>query len=403
MNYKWPLNVNNFTWLDRLRICAFFLNPSNRWTQDKFVRKYEEEMANYVGCRFAVFVSSGSAANQLIAQKIKDDLIKKRQWHNKNKVVLNVVSWATNSSVWIREGFEPIYVDANLEDFSLDYIKLEEILKARHKEIACVFPTSVLGFVPDMGTLLHLQEKYNIKIYMDNCENTMGDFNHQNVCSYFTSTTSCFFAHQITTGSEGGFIFTNSEEEYEYFLLARAHGLLRNFFSYEDKLSFDPMVDHNKLVDIQFDFQVLSSNYRSSDINAMMGLLDLNRIHNSKNKRIELYHVFERNLSKDIFKLPSCRFLQMDVPFCLPIVLYPSIKPDYKLIPKIKEILKEEGIESRSFISGNMLRQKAYKKFGNYKEFPVAEHLHKGAIYIGLHNKVTESNIEKLMKDLKKL
>ena len=70
--YKWPLAQNEFTWLDRLKICGFFLNPKNRWTQDKYVKQYEQKLCEYTGARYAVFVSSGSAANQLIAQFTKD-------------------------------------------------------------------------------------------------------------------------------------------------------------------------------------------------------------------------------------------------------------------------------------------------------------------------------------------
>src|SRR4051812_31486974 len=115
---NWPLAVNSFTFLDRLKICGFFLNPKNRWTQDKYVREYEKVVANYVGAKYAVFVSSGSAANQLICQQIKDDLIAKNEWPARNKVIVSSVTWQTNVSVWVREGFEPIFLDVNLDDFA---------------------------------------------------------------------------------------------------------------------------------------------------------------------------------------------------------------------------------------------------------------------------------------------
>src|ERR1051326_9208497 len=145
MKFDWPLAVNNFTLLDRSKICAFFLNYKNRWTQDKYVKEYEKEVAQYVGSSYAVFVSSGSAANQLIAQEIKDFLTKKQEWPKKNKVIVSAVTWQTNVSPWIREGFEPIFVDVNLNDFCLDYNQVDRVLHKYREKIACIFPTSVLG------------------------------------------------------------------------------------------------------------------------------------------------------------------------------------------------------------------------------------------------------------------
>ena len=111
---------------------------------------------------------------------------------------------------------------------------------------------------------------------MDNCENTFGSFENQNISSFFTSTTSTYFGHQIQS-VEGGFIFTNSKEEYEYFLMLRNHGMTRSLS--------EPQKYNNPDVDSRFDFYCLGNNFRNSDIHAFIGLLDLKRIHKLKKKR----------------------------------------------------------------------------------------------------------------------
>ena len=68
---KWPLNVDNFTFLDRLKICSFILNKNNKWTQAEKVKLFEKNMASYVGSSYAVFCSSGSTANSMIAMSTK--------------------------------------------------------------------------------------------------------------------------------------------------------------------------------------------------------------------------------------------------------------------------------------------------------------------------------------------
>ena len=71
--FVWPLNNASFTLLDRIKLCLFFLNKDNFWTQSKYVKKIEEEFAKFVGSKYAVFVSSGSTANTLLAMHLKDN------------------------------------------------------------------------------------------------------------------------------------------------------------------------------------------------------------------------------------------------------------------------------------------------------------------------------------------
>ena len=72
MQYNWPLNVDNFTFFDRLKICCFILNKNNRWTQGNIVYQFELAMADFVGSKYAVYCSSGSTANTMIAMYLAD-------------------------------------------------------------------------------------------------------------------------------------------------------------------------------------------------------------------------------------------------------------------------------------------------------------------------------------------
>ena len=135
---KWPLNINNFTIVDRLKIASFILNPSNRWTQGDKVKLFEEKMAEYVGCKYAVFVSSGSAANTLLAEYQKSIAF------GKDIVVLPSTTWQTSCSPWIKAGFKPKFIDVSLLDFSIDTDKLADFTRRFKSRIACVFPTSLI-------------------------------------------------------------------------------------------------------------------------------------------------------------------------------------------------------------------------------------------------------------------
>ena len=391
---NWPLNINNFNFLDRLLISLFILNSKNRWTQDKNVKTFERNMAKFIGCKYAVFVSSGSTANTLIAQYIKDTTI---NFKEKNKIILPSTTWQTSCSPWIREGFEPIFIDIDLKDFSIDKNKLIEYIKINKDSIACIFPTSLIGYTQDMDILKNIQETHNVTVILDNCENTLGSFKNNNISSYFTSSTSTYFGHQLQS-IEGGFIFTNNIKEYEYFIMNRNHGMSRSLDSY----NLDKSKYLNPKVDPFFDFYSLGNNFRNTDLNAFIGNLDLSRAKKYTEKRIEKYNLLYDLLDKNKYYLPkNNRYQCKDVPFCLPIIVKNNNK---ELLEKALNYCKASNIEYRPIISGFLGYQTCYKKyFTKLHDYPNSIYLHEYGFYVGLYPTLNIKYIKRLANDLNNL
>jgi CDP-6-deoxy-D-xylo-4-hexulose-3-dehydrase len=384
---KWPLNINNFTILDKIKICKFILNSKNRWTQDIQVKNFEKKFAEYVGCKYAVFVSSGSTANELIAKYYKSIS------SSKNIVVLPSTTWQTSCSPWITNGFDPHFIDISLSDFSIDKVKLLQFVKDNHEKIACIFPTSLIGFSPDFSFYKKLNQEYGVNIAFDNCENTFGTFNGKNISSYFTSSTSTYFGHQIQS-IEGGFIFTNSEEEYKFFLINRNHGMVRSLKVY----GFETKDIENPNVDSLFDFYSFGQNYRNSDLNAYIGQLDFARIHKYSKSRKQTYSLFKKNLDKNKFYFPENREQSDDCPFCLPIIAKHKNK---EVFEKARQVCREMNIEYRPIISGFLGYQTCYKPFfQSDKEYDQSIYLHKYGFYIGLYHGIDKKLIKDLIKKL---
>ena len=383
---SWNLNESNFTFLDRLKICKFFLNKKNFWTMTEQVQEYEQAMADYVGCRHAVFVSSGSTANTILAMYLKDKSIN-------DTIVVPSTTWLTSVSPFIREGFKPHFIDVNMQDLSMDLNKLEEYLETSSDKVACVFITSLLGFVPDIDKIKSIESTYKVKIMFDNCENTLGTYRGRNISSFFTSTTSTYFGHQLQS-VEGGFIFTNSREEYEYCLMARNHGMVRSLSNIA-KIKYA-----NPEVDARFDFYQLGNNFRNTNINAFIGLLDLKRVEEYINTRQKLYSLLLLRLNSDLVTVPKIRLLNSgsncgDVPFCIPLIF-----KDKESLELTKEFCNTNKIETRPIISGNLLRQTCFKGYADPTDYPSSECLHNYGMYIGLHNKLTEKHINKIVSFL---
>lgn len=374
---NWKLNDNNFTFLDRLKICKFFLNPKNFWTYGKYVKKYESEMAKYVGVKHALFVSSGSTANTIIAYYLSSIT-------KKNKIIFPALTWTTSISPFIKCGFEPIFVDIDMDNLSASISDIESILKDNNDVAAC-FITSILGNSPKINELLDLQRKYNVKIYLDNCESTLTSYNNKNISSYFTSTTSTYFGHLLQS-VEGGFIFTNDDIECDMFNMIRNHGMYRHLEPDRQQPYKNPNVDS------MFDFYCIGNNFRNTDIHAFIGLLDFKRKDKYIKHRLECYKLFFNNINK--FKYYILPYNSENVLMSLPIVC-----KDKHVLNKLKQYCKHTGIEYRPIISGNLLKQTAYKKY-SVNTYKNADNIHDFGVYIGLHYGVTKSQIKEFCNDI---
>jgi len=384
--FVWPLNNASFTLLDRIKLCLFFLNKDNFWTQSKYVKKIEEEFAKFVGSKYAVFVSSGSTANTLLAMHLKDNYYSK----TKNTVIFPSTTWTTSISPFIREGFKPQFIDINIQDFCLDLDATEKFLEKNHKKVAAILCVSLIGQVPDIEKLKYLEEKYKVKILLDNCENTLGLYKNKNISSYFTSTTSTYLGHQVQS-VEGGFIFTNCEEEYEYFLMNRNHGMTRSLTVYDIDSSKYKNPEVNKL----FDFYSLGNNFRNTDINAFIGLLDFARIQSYCKKRNDIFKKIENIFKDQDLILPLILKHRTPVPFC-----FPFLSKDLNLIKRLMNFCKENHIETRPIISGNLLKQTCYKNYEDYRNFKNSEFFHTHGFYIGIYPKLSDKQIN-ILKNFK--
>ena len=391
MNYKYPLASINHSWLDRIKLAAFFLNPSNRWSMGNRVKEVESKLADETGYKYCVATSSGSTANTLLAMWVKENTTKR-------KIIVPAITWSTSVSPWITAGFEPIFVDVEKGKPVMDWRKVEDVLNENKNEVACIFHTTLLGLRADsLGRMKDVAERYGVDLYVDSCEDTAGMF-FQKTLDFFSGiknptkaeTTSFYLAHEFQACPEMGAVFTNDEKQYEFYLCARNHGMLRSLGSEAQKRY------KNDLVDSKFDFPVIGNNFRPNEISAYGLLLDLKRIKRCFKLRSEIPEGFYYGGTSKI------RHYARDYMFALPIVVREKEDADY-LIKKIKGLVEDLGIECRPIVGGNLLRQTIFQKYGNYKDFPNSEWFHNYGIYIGLYKDMPRKILKKLQRELDKL
>jgi CDP-4-dehydro-6-deoxyglucose reductase, E1 len=394
---NWPLTSDSFSFFDKLKIC-YWLLTEDKWTQGDWVRKYEYLWEDYLKCKsFATMVSSGSTANELIALRKKWELEKEGNWPRKNKVIVSSTTWISNISPFINIGFEPVFVDIDLDSLCADISQIEILLSNDlDKKIGVVNYTTLVGKSGDIEYLVELCKKYEVKLILDNCESSFSEYYDKgNFSNFATSSTSIYFSHLTTSGTEGGLIFCKDKEESDWYKMMRSHGMTRGM----------PDIYKNKEVDPMFDFCYMGSNYRSSNLQAYMALLNFHKSIKFIDNRKKLAYMFEFCYKcMDLFSTKDNKNLNIskigylysensgEVPFCL---LY--ISKNEEILKKLKTVFDKYNIEYRPIIGGNLLRQTAFKKYGlDPTVFSNSEYIHKHGLYIGLHSKVTMKMISKL-------
>lgn len=386
----WPLAVQTFTAADRLRI-GFWLLLNRQWTQGPLVRAYEQTWEKYTGARHAIMVANGSVANELLARRRRHELTEQGRWPQDNKVVFPVCTWVSSVSPWIQEGFVPVWCDISSNLCASQDAIISQIQSSHART---VFYTTLLGQTDDLVSLRAVCIRYGARLMVDNCEScfsrTPGGFGHkeQHVCAVAPSSTSFYFSHQATTGTEGGMIFCNEDNENDWFRMMRSHGMTRGM----------PAAYRNPDAHPSFDFCLAGSNARSSDLQAYMGALTFDRSLAFAARRIELGTLFFRLLDRRLY----CD-VTMGGPrnplMALPILPSPTNRESGV---NVKAVLDRLGIEYRPIVGGNLLRHTAFKQYGEAAKYPRAQHLHDNGVYVGLHHLTTEDMIRELAGELNK-
>ncbi len=392
--FNWPLSTSPFTILDKLRV-GWFLLTEPMWTYGAWVKRYEQMWEKQFGVKHAVMVSSGSTANELIALRRKWELQQAGEWPRRNKVVFPVNTWISSVSVWINFGFEPVFVDVSPDNLNVTPGALTAtLLRDTDKAISTVFYTALLGFFNDLEGCKAATEAHGTRFLMDNCEASfsyVGDeTGSRSILGVTTCSTSVFFSHFSSTGTEGGFIFTDNEEEANWYRMARSHGLTRGM----------PPWYRNPAVSPEFDFYMLGSNYRSSNLQAYMGMLDFARAYQySMTERREVFNALNDTLAAGGKYRPFCAEVEgVAIPLAIPILCQ-----DREHRERTEAFLKENGVMYRPIIGGMLLAHTAFKGYGDPDAYPVAKWSHDAGLYVGINQSVTVQMARELGEALNNL
>tara|TARA_Y100000401_G_C8325513_1_gene227990 strand:- start:2210 stop:3334 length:1125 start_codon:yes stop_codon:yes gene_type:complete len=356
-----------------------FISSTDRYTCGKKVKEFEDAWSKWLGCKYSLYVTSGSTANLLLMSAVKELY----EIPDGSKVLVPACTWVTNVSPVFQLGLEPVFCDVDLERYSFDLDTLPE------EDIKIVFITHLLGLNSPVEAL---KKKYPNAIFIEDICESHGVKAPNGMKRGSTSTGSTFsfyYGHHMTT-IEGGIISTDNELLYELMKIKRSHGMARLL----SPKYYDEAINKHPNIDPSFLFLTDGFNFRNTELNAVLGLEQLKRLDQNIETRRRNFECFMKHLDPERFYVPYND--PGNSSFALPFIC--KNKED---MPKLKTIFKELGVEYRPVVSGNLLLHPFLKKWKDTVKVPNANIINNNGVYIGNSQFVTEDMIVKVFEAIK--
>ena len=386
-NFYLPLMSDNIDKQDVNSLIEFLSQEQiPKLTNGPKVVEFENAWGEWLGTKYNLMVNSGASANELT-------MLALNYIHGEGEIIVPPLTWISDISSVIFSGFKPVFADINLKNFSFDIEKLKAAITPNTKAI---FLTHVLGINGLTDELIDLCNEKNILLIEDVCESHGTTFKGQKVGSIgFASNFSFYFAHHMST-IEGGMICTNDERFYQVCRALRSHGMTREMTD----LNFrQQIIDENPDLNSDFIFLNPAHNFRSTELNAVIGLSQIKKLDSNNTHRVNNFKHFMERLDSNKYHTDIEMEGQCNYAFIVMLK-----EGSFELRDRVESILKEKGIEFRRGLSGggNQLRQPYFKKNYNinYDDFKNVDHVHNFSWYIGNYPTLEQEKIDTLINIL---
>ncbi len=383
---RFPLMRNNITRSDLDAVIEHLKQDDPILTNGPKVREFEQAWSDWLGVKYSVFVNSGASANLLTMT------ILKHRYPEGGEIIVPTLTWVSDVSSVIQNGFKPVFVDIDPTTLGMD---TELVIKAITKNTRAVFLTHAQGFDALTDELIHELNERKIHLIEDVCE-SHGSLHSGKKAGTFglVSNFSFFYAHHMST-IEGGMVCTNDEEIYEEIRMLRSHGMVR-----EASLDTTKEKYYNENPDLNKDFifSFPAFNMRNNEIGGILGLSQLKRLDENIKTRSENLKKFLSLIDSEIFQTKFK--VKGSSNYAFNLILK---KPDRDMAQRLMRTMENNGVEYRrgSAGGGNQVRQHYLKGFVDkdfHQNFPVTDHIHFYGFYIGNFPDLSNQEIGQICK-----
>ena len=316
---------------------AYNAIKEGRLSSGSYVKKFEQEFANYIGTKFAIAVNSATSGLQLSLASlgIYD-----------GEVITTPFTYAATSNVIVHQNAKPVFVDVDKATYNIDPDKIE---KAITKKTRAIMPIHYGGQCSEMEEISEIASKHNLFVIEDAAPAIGATHKQRRAGTFGIISAFSFFPDKNLTTGEGGMVVTSDPE-----LADKCEELRKNGAS------------------SRYHHTSIGWNFKMPDPNAALGLSQLKRIESviaTKNKIAKYYQVSLEKINE--IQPPIVKEYNRHT-----FMLYSILTKDLKQREEIKNALADKGIESRiNFPSVHL--QPIYKQMFGFQSgsFPISENL----------------------------
>ena len=340
-------------------------------SEGPFVKEFEQKMSQTVGRKYGIAVTNGTTALEIAVQALGIS--------QGDEVIMPTFTIISCAMAVTKVGAIPVLIDSDIETWNMKVSEIEQKITAKTKAILLVH---LYGLPAEVDEILELANKYHLKVIEDAAEmhgqtyigRPCGSFGDISIFSFYPN-------KHITTG-EGGMIVTDNKD------LAARCCYLRN-------LCFKN--------DVRYVHEEISDNYRFTNLQAAVGLAQLERLDEFIIRKRKMGKYYTEAL-KDVkgLRLPIEKTSYAEnIYWVFGIVLEENISLTNR---EVVQRLAEEGIGSRTFF-WCMHEQPVYINDGYFKEekYKNAEYLARKGFYIPSGLALTEKQMDEVVCKLIKI
>jgi len=334
-------------------------------TQGKKVEEFEKSLAQYCGAKHAVAVNNGTAALHiaLTALNIKEG----------DEVITTPLSCVATTNPILYLKAKPTFVDVDPSTLNIDPQLIEKKITNKTKAI---LPVHLFGHPVDLDPLIEIAEKQNLYVVEDAAESLGAKYKGKRIGSFGDISCFSFYADKHITTIEGGMALTNDTK------LAEKMRMLRNFGMHKHRKFIHPFLGYN---------------YKMPDINASIGLVQLQKLNHYVSKRRENAAYLNEKLRDLNLKLPNEQEYAYNVYY-----VYHILTQTENLKEKMVKRLENQGIETRPLLS-LIPDQPPYAKLRyNANDCPKATEAHKKGFYISNSPQLSQKELDYIATTIRK-
>jgi len=334
--------------------------------------EFEQAFAQYIGTKRAVAVSSGTSGLfvSMLALGIKPG----------DEVITTPFTFIASATSVMMAGARPVFVDIDPANLNIDPANIEAGITPRTKAI---LPVEVFGNPAGLDRISEIAQKHNLALIEDSCEALGSALNGKKAGTFGSMSVFAFYPNkQITTG-EGGMILTDDD------YLADMCVSLRNQGRGKD----NSWLGHDRM----------GYNFRLSDINCALGIVQLSRIDQIKAKRRQVAKWYQEILADDDRLIVPTEPPACDISWFVFVV---RLADGFTLEQRdrILQAMRSQNIQVSNYFPPVHLQPFMVEQF-SYKQgdFPVTEAVSKSTIALPFHNNLTKDEVAIVCKTLKEV